>query len=122
MVLNNVNVKFRSGSINCIVGVNGVGKMILLNIISSILMLIKGDVYLNSESIFENSILKKEIFYILVNFFFYENLSVKDNLYLICSLYNWKIDQIIIEKIIKDVGLNIEDLNIFVYNFLSGMK
>lgn len=92
MVLNNVNVKFRSGSINCIVGVNGVGKMILLNIISSILMLIKGDVYLNSESIFENSILKKEIFYILVNFFFYENLSVKDNLYLICSLYNWKID------------------------------
>lgn len=59
MVLNNVNAKFRSGSINCIVGVNGAGKTTLLNIISSILMPTKGDVYLNSESIFENSTLKK---------------------------------------------------------------
>ncbi|HAY6535261.1 TPA: AAA family ATPase, partial [Staphylococcus aureus] len=81
-----------------------------------------GDVYLNSESIFENSTLKKEIFYTPVNPFFYENLSAKDNLYLICSLYNRKIDQITIEKTIKDVGLNIEDLNIPVYNFSSGMK
>ena len=122
MVLNNVNAKFRSGSINCIVGVNGAGKTTLLNIISSILMPTKGDVYLNSESIFENSTLKKEIFYTPVNPFFYENLSAKDNLYLICSLYNRKIDQITIEKTIKDVGLNIEDLNIPVYNFSSGMK
>ncbi|HFQ1790850.1 TPA: ATP-binding cassette domain-containing protein [Staphylococcus aureus] len=30
MVLNNVNAKFRSGSINCIVGVNGAGKTTLL--------------------------------------------------------------------------------------------
>lgn len=43
-------------------------------------------------------------------------------MYLICSLYNRKIDQITIEKTIKDVGLNIEDLNIPVYNFSSGMK
>lgn len=70
MVLNNVNAKFRSGSINCIVGVNGAGKTTLLNIISSILMPTKGDVYLNSESIFENSTLKKEIFYTPVNPFF----------------------------------------------------
>ncbi len=70
MVLNNVNAKFRSGSINCIVGVNGAGKTTLLNIISSILMPTKGDVYLNSESIFENSTLKRDFYHTSKSLFF----------------------------------------------------
>lgn len=121
-VLCDVNISFDENSVNCIVGANGAGKTTLLNIISSLIFPSKGDIYLDGESILDNSDLKNKIFYVPVQPFFYENLSAKDNLYLISNLYGKKVSQASIHHFFNEVGLKKSDLSRPVQSFSTGMK
>lgn len=121
-VLRDINISFDENSVNCIVGANGAGKTTLLNIISSLIFPSQGDIYLNGESILENNDLKNKIFYVPVQPFFYENLSAKDNLYLISNLYGKKVSQDSINHFFDEVGLKRNDLNRPVQSFSTGMK
>lgn len=121
-VLDSINMKFEDSKIYCIVGKNGAGKTTLLNVISSILFPDSGEIFINDKSIYKNTYLRSEIFYVPVSPFFYERLSAKDNLFLISSMFEKKVTLENIIEVFNKVDLSTEEINTPVYNFSSGMK
>ncbi|UXV38790.1 ATP-binding cassette domain-containing protein [Staphylococcus simulans] len=121
MVINNLSISIDDG-IHCIIGKNGAGKTTLLNLISSLIFPDSGDIAIDEKSIYKHKNLRSNIFYVPIEPFFYERLSAKENLLLICSLFEKHIDISDIKNIFKMVNLEINVLNNPVYTFSSGMK
>lgn len=122
VVLDKINVTFKEGSINCIVGRNGAGKTTLLNLMSSILMPTSGEISYLGNNINQFTQNRKNIFYVAVTPFFYEKLNAKQNLKLIFALYEKSISEEDINLVIEKVGLESKDLQKPVFNYSSGMK
>lgn len=121
MVINDLSITINEG-IHCIIGKNGAGKTTLLNIVSSIMFPDVGDILVDEKSIYTHNNLRSHIFYVPIEPFFYERLSAKDNLLLICSLFEKDININDLEKVFEQVNLEKEVLNNPVHTFSSGMK
>lgn len=85
-ILLNVNVTFKNGNINILMGKNGIGKSTLLDCIVRPYYLDDGQVLLNGENI--NTLnARKDIFYLPSYTFMEENISAIDYLNFISYIY-----------------------------------
>lgn len=78
LVLENLCFKIEPSNIVGLVGRNGAGKSTLLRLISGILEPTAGVVAYNNESIYNNPVLKKSIFYVGDEFFYFNKATIKE--------------------------------------------
>lgn len=106
-ILNNLSLSIKKNDFIGIFGKSGSGKTTLIELLSSFLNKVNGDVYIdNKKSDF--NILQSFVFYVPSNVFIFEG-SIAQNISL--SFNNQNIDQNKIKKIIKMVGLDSFNLN-----------
>lgn len=77
-VLENICFKLSPGSIVGLVGRNGAGKSTLLQLLCGILEPTAGVVSYNNESIYDNPVAKKDVFFVGDDFFYFNKASIKD--------------------------------------------
>lgn len=77
-VLENICFKLTPGSIVGLVGRNGAGKSTLLQLLCGILEPTAGVVSYNNESIYDNPVAKKDVFFVGDDFFYFNKASIKD--------------------------------------------
>lgn len=105
-VLSNINLKLEEGKIYGLLGRNGVGKTTLLKIISNLLKADMGEVFINGESVYENSKVVENIAIVKESGFGVEDIKVKKILNAARTLYkNW--DEEYAKLLIDEFRLNI---------------
>lgn len=120
-ILLNVNVTFKNGNINILMGKNGIGKSTLLDCIVRPYYLDDGQVLLNGENI--NTLnARKDIFYLPSYTFMEENISAIDYLNFISYIYTDRDFQI--EKYKEEIyELNLKNsMDNLIDTFSVGMK
>lgn len=136
-VLKDVNFSIKNGELFGIIGMSGVGKTTLLQIIAGILSPEKGNVFFRPEhllkveatepvfrSVFKEKMAVKKIFgFAAQEPSFYPELTVRENLFYFGALYNLGKDIIITntKTVLKLVGLEGED-NTISGNLSGGMQ
>lgn len=121
VILLNMNVTFKNGNINILMGRNGIGKSTLLDCIVRPYYLDDGQVLLNGENI--NTLnARKDIFYLPSYTFMEENISAIDYLNFISYIYTDLDFQI--EKYKEEIyELNLENsMDNLIDTFSVGMK
>ena len=63
-VLKNINLNIPDGKVLGLCGINGAGKSTLLRIISGVYVPDSGNVYINDEEVYDNTNVKKDIFFL----------------------------------------------------------
>ena len=90
-VLDSINLKVPEGKITGIIGASGEGKSTILKMMVSFYKTTKGEVFYSGENILKNLKKVKKTFGIAIeDGSFYENLTVKENLYHFGRLYGIK--------------------------------
>lgn len=120
-ILLNVNVTFKNGNINILMGKNGIGKSTLLDCIVRPYYLDDGQVLLNGENI--NTLnARKDIFYLPSYTFMEENITAIDYLNFISYIYTDRDFQI--EKYKEEIyELNLKNsMDNLIDTFSVGMK
>ncbi len=107
--LNNVNVEFKSGRINGLLGPNGSGKTTLFNIVAGFLSPDLGKVLLDKHSLNNKNLsvrTKLGISYLPQEASIFRDLNVYDNILSIAELFHDKINSIkVTENLIKQFSL-----------------
>lgn len=78
LILSDIHLDIKSGSILGLIGPNGAGKSTLLKIMSGIIRPEIGDVYIDDQIIYDNPEIKKDIFLLSDEPFYFMNASIKD--------------------------------------------
>lgn len=78
VVLEDINITFQEGSIIGLVGKNGSGKSTLLRLISGVLHADAGVVLINDEFVYDNPAVKKNLFFVGDDPFFFSQSTIKD--------------------------------------------
>ncbi|MEG0470628.1 MAG: ABC transporter ATP-binding protein, partial [Longicatena sp.] len=78
VVLSDVNLEIKEGSIYGLIGPNGAGKSTLLKIMAGIIKPEIGNVLIDNEVVFDNPEAKKEIMLLSDDPFFFMNATIKD--------------------------------------------
>ncbi len=120
-VLKGIDYSFYNNEIYCILGHNGVGKTTLLNILGGLLIPDSGLIKLFNKNILNNTELRKHIFLITSDSFFYKKLNAIENLKCICSLYNIFPEDKVIEKACIEVNLTENQIKKRIETYSSGM-
>ena len=105
-VLKGVSFDVLDKEVKAIIGVNGAGKSTLIEIVCNVKKADSGEIYLNDYNVFDkkNSLKIKKIFgYMPQSFCMFNDLTVKENLGYVATIYN--LDNSVVEKTIKDCGL-----------------
>ena len=90
-VLDSINLRIPEGKITGIIGASGEGKSTILKMMVSFYKITKGEIFYSGESILKNIKNIKKTFGIAIeDGSFYENLTVKENLYHFGRLYGIK--------------------------------
>jgi len=85
--LNNVSLTIEAGKTWGILGVNGAGKSTLLKIIAGILRPDKGSIVLDDKQLYNNSKIKKEIFFLSDDAYYFPNATVETMAEFYSSVY-----------------------------------
>ncbi len=120
-LLENVSFEINDGERIAILGENGAGKTTFLKTIVGIIKPDKGEILFNGIDIWEDPNVKREIGYMGAEHFFYEKLTVRENLTLISALYGMHQ----INKKIEEFGLRLhisDSLDKPIQELSSGMK
>ncbi|CAM2827816.1 ABC transporter ATP-binding protein [Erysipelothrix tonsillarum] len=78
VILEDINITFQEGSIIGLVGKNGSGKSTLLRLISGVLHADAGVVLINDEFVYDNPAVKKNLFFVGDDPFFFSQSTIKD--------------------------------------------
>lgn len=78
LVLENICFKIQPGNIVGLVGRNGAGKSTLLRLLSGILEPTAGVVSYNNETVYDNPAIKKEIFFVGDEFYYFNKATIKE--------------------------------------------
>ncbi len=117
--INNITFTLNEGDILGIAGSNGSGKTTLVETIMGIRNLFSGNIYYKNINVIDNfSIIKENAMIISSDIPFFPNMSVIENLELICSFCNYKGETI--EKLKRVNLLNHKD--VLYKNLSKGMK
>ncbi|UXV54453.1 ATP-binding cassette domain-containing protein [Staphylococcus aureus] len=120
-ILRDIDYSFYANEIYCILGHNGVGKTTLLNIIGGLLIPDDGLIKLFDKNILNNENLRKHIFLISSDPFFYKKLNAMENLKCICSLYEIFPEDKEIEEACLEVNLTENQIKKRTEHYSSGM-
>ncbi len=116
-VLKNLSLKIETGSIFGLVGINGAGKSTLLRLLSGVYKADSGTITYNGIDVFDNPIVKKEIFFLPDEPFYSTNTTGADLFELYKLIYD--ADEELFIKYMQIFKLNpVAKIN----NFSKGMK
>ena len=116
-VLNKINFNIQNGSIFGLIGINGAGKTTFLNMLSGVMKPDYGDISYDGINVYENTLTKKEIFFLPDEPFFTMNTTPKNLLNTYKVFYEIDID--LYYEYLKKFRLPIDSS---MYNFSKGMK
>lgn len=119
--MKDITYSFSVDNIYCILGHNGVGKTTLLNIIGGLLLPTSGEIKLHKKNVLKESNLRKDIFLISSESFFYKKLNAIENLKCISSLYGVNPDAKYIIKLCSHLDLTKEQTLQKIETYSSGM-
>jgi len=103
--LSEVTAQIHNGSIFGLVGTSGAGKSSLLRILSGIYRQDEGQVWIDGQTVYENTALKQDIFYISDDQYYFYNSSMDDmRRYYKCIYHNFSDD--IYQHLVKVFGLD----------------
>ncbi len=77
-VLDDISMHVRRGTIYGLVGPNGAGKTTVINHINGVLTPKNGEIFVNSERVFENENVKRSVLNISDDWFYYSTFTVKE--------------------------------------------
>lgn len=116
--LTQVSGVIREGSVFGLVGTNGAGKSTCLRIMAGILKADEGSMLVDGQEIFENEEMKKEIFFISDDQYYFPNATPKEMMEYYRMFYPC-FDEKRFEELIKKLGL---DMRRRLNTFSKGMK
>lgn len=105
IILDNINLTFRSGNVYGFYGRNGSGKTMLFRALTTLIYPTKGDVKVDGKSILKEEFDLSQIGILIENPGFYPHLTGFENLEMLYRLNNEKNDQHIYD-VLKSVGLD----------------
>lgn len=74
--LDNINLKINTGTILGLVGTNGAGKSTLLRLLAGVYRPDCGEILIDSQKVFDNSLLKQKISYLADDHFFFKSTTL----------------------------------------------
>lgn len=119
-ILDNINLKLKSGKVYGFQGINGSGKTMLMRAVLGLITADTGQVLIDGEPISRNAEFPKKCGFLIENPAFLDNYSAKDNLRLLASIKNEVGDEEIV-RILQHVDLDPESKKVF-KKFSLGMK
>ena len=117
IVLDDLSLTIDNGSVFGLVGINGAGKSTLLRCIAGIYQCDSGSISFDDQEVFENELVKSNIFYVSDDPYYPMNATIKDLKAFYKSFY--KFDEEIYAKYLELFKLK-ENVNI--HTFSKGMK
>ena len=115
VAVDHINAEIKSGSVFGLIGTNGAGKSTFLRLAAGIL---KADVTIDGEEVFENIKAKKKFFYIPDDAHFFSNASPLDMMEYYSVVYE-RFDKARFHKLMGNFGL---DEKRKIHTFSKGMK
>jgi ABC-2 type transport system ATP-binding protein len=116
--VNKVSLKINEKEVFGLVGTNGAGKSTLLRMIAGVLKPDKGNVLIDREPVFDNPEVKKQLFFIADEPYYFPNASAEDMKGYYQSVYE-KFDGARFDRLVRDFGL---DPSRRIANYSKGMK
>lgn len=116
-VLKNINIEIEDGTVIGLVGINGAGKSTLLRLISGIFKPDKGNILFNGIEVFDNEIIKQDIFFLPDEPFYNFNATPLSIIDLYMAFYNF--DK---QEYLNYINLFKLPLKKTLNNFSKGMK
>ncbi len=116
--LNSINLEVADGEIFGLIGINGAGKSTLLRLIAGIYIPDEGAVLVDSKPVYDNPEIKKDIFFISDDPYYYPHGTALDMAEYYRSIYK-TFDTGLFEKLMSGFSL---DINGRIQTFSKGMK
>lgn len=116
--LGGIDASIEDAKVFGLIGTNGAGKSTLLKLLSGIIRPDAGEILVDERSVYENTAVKEEIFYISDELYFFMNASPKDMIEFYVNLYP-KFDRLFCKKLLSGFGL---DGNRRISTYSKGMK
>jgi ABC-2 type transport system ATP-binding protein len=106
-VVNNIDLRVRTGEIYGFLGPNGSGKTTFIRMLCGLLRADGGSgTCLGHDVIKESEIIKTQVGYMTQRFSFYEDLSIAENLDFVARMYGMKNRKEAVQKSIEQLGLS----------------
>ncbi len=118
IVLENINWNLDKGHCYGLVGPNGSGKSTLLRLLSGVLQPTEGTVLIDEENVFDNPDVKKKIFFLGDDPYFFNQSTIKD-MKEFYQLFYKDFDESIYQELLHEFKLN---ENAKINSFSKGMK
>lgn len=116
--LNDITLSIKEGAVFGLIGTNGAGKSTFLRMLAGILKADNGSVKVDEEEVYENEIIKKNIFFISDDQYFFANATVDDMKNFYTKIYPL-FDEIRYVQLMGQFGL---EKNRKINTFSKGMK
>lgn len=116
--LQKIDLTIQEGCVFGLIGTNGAGKSTFLRILAGILKQDAGEVRIDEKEVYENEEIKKEIFFISDEQYFFSNATPREMMNFYCGVYP-KFDKLRFQNLMQQFELNQDrKLN----TFSKGMK
>ncbi|MGE4320053.1 MAG: ABC transporter ATP-binding protein [Acholeplasmataceae bacterium] len=117
LVFEDINLAIEEGSIFGLVGINGAGKSTLLRCIAGIYQADQGTILINDKDVFDQVDIKKEVFFLPDDPYYFKKMNGRDVKKIYESLYDMDIEAF--HSYIKLFNLSLE---MPLYKFSKGMR
>lgn len=118
MVLEDLNLKIREGSVVGLVGPNGSGKSTILRLLSGVLETDAGVIRIDGQDVYDNNQIKGEVFFLADDPYFFSQSTIMDvkNFY---QMFYKNFDEKIFQELLQEFKL---DPTAKINSFSKGMK
>lgn len=118
LVLHDLNLEIKEGSIVGLIGPNGSGKSTLLRLLSGVLKTDSGSVLVDGKDVYDDNEIKREIFFLADDPYFFSQSSILD-IKEFYKIFYTRFDETVFNNLVKEFKL---DPNAKINSFSKGMK